>query len=179
MTKANRAVVLLSGGIDSSTCLALAVDNLGSSNVIALNMFYGQKHDREIESARNVAAYYNVPYFEMDMSCVMEYSDCSLLKHSDKEIEHKSYDEQLRDKEVVDTYVPFRNGVSYRISLTARGKVFHLYHAGHFVPVRVTLGEFAVKRLNHYTALRGLPLGAFGFNNYYNSVRRRALRNSR
>ena len=111
MTKANRAVVLLSGGIDSSTCLALAVDNLGSSNVIALNMFYGQKHDREIESARNVAAYYNVPYFEMDMSCVMEYSDCSLLKHSDKEIEHKSYDEQLRDKEVVDTYVPFRNGL--------------------------------------------------------------------
>lgn len=113
MTKANRAVVLLSGGIDSSTCLALAVKELGNNSVIALNMFYGQKHDREIESAKKVAAYYGVPYFEMDMSCVMEHSECPLLKHSNKEVEHKSYDEQLKEKEngVVDTYVPFRNGL--------------------------------------------------------------------
>lgn len=111
MNKHHRAVVLLSGGLDSSTCLALAVKELGKENVIALNMFYGQKHDREIESAKKVAAYYGVPYFEMDMSCVMEYSECPLLKHSDKAIEHKSYDKQLEEGGMVETYVPFRNGL--------------------------------------------------------------------
>ena len=80
------AVVLLSGGIDSTTCLALAVDEYGANNVVALNMLYGQKHDKEIKSAKAVAAHYGVPYYEMDMSCVMAYSDCPLLKHSHKEI---------------------------------------------------------------------------------------------
>lgn len=109
-----KAVVLLSGGLDSATCLALAVEEFGAENVLALNMYYGQKHDREIKSARAVAAFYGVPYFEMDMSCTMQYSDCSLLKHSDKEIAHKSYGDQLKEKGeggIVDTYVPFRNGL--------------------------------------------------------------------
>ena len=40
-----KAAVLLSGGIDSTTCLAMAVKEFGADNVIALNMHYGQKHD--------------------------------------------------------------------------------------------------------------------------------------
>lgn len=114
MGKATKAVVLLSGGIDSTTCLALAVDELGSKNVIALNMFYGQKHDKEMESAKAVASYYGVDYREMDMSIVMESSNCPLLKHSDREIKHLSYGEQLArmgGSGTVDTYVPFRNGL--------------------------------------------------------------------
>ena len=43
MESGKKAVVLLSGGIDSTTCLALAVDELGTKNVLALNMLYGQK----------------------------------------------------------------------------------------------------------------------------------------
>ena len=74
--KKHSAVVLLSGGIDSTTCLAMAIDELGTNNVTALNMLYGQKHDREIQSAVAVAQYYGVPYYEMDLSAVMEYSDC-------------------------------------------------------------------------------------------------------
>ena len=41
------AVVLLSGGLDSATCLAMAVDKHGSENVAALSIFYGQR--RRIE----------------------------------------------------------------------------------------------------------------------------------
>lgn len=112
MNTQKKAVVLLSGGIDSTTCLADTIDEIGTNNVIALNIFYGQKHEKEIESARAVANYYGVPYFEMDLSCVMEYSDCSLLKHSGKEIAHKSYAEQQKEVGgVVETYVPFRNGL--------------------------------------------------------------------
>lgn len=56
--KKHSAVVLLSGGLDSTTCLAMAIDELGTNNVTALNMLYGQKHDREIQSAVAVAQYY-------------------------------------------------------------------------------------------------------------------------
>lgn len=53
-----RAVVLLSGGLDSSTALAIA-DEKGYE-VVALTFDYGQKHVREVDSARKVAKYYHV-----------------------------------------------------------------------------------------------------------------------
>ena len=42
-----KAIVLSSGGVDSTTCLALAIDRLGKENVAAVSIFYGQKHDKE------------------------------------------------------------------------------------------------------------------------------------
>lgn len=108
-----KAVVLFSGGIDSTTCLALAIDKYGVDNVLALGLSYGQKHDKEIECAKKVVAHYGVDYIVQDLTSVMEYSDCSLLKHSTQEVEHSSYKEQI-DKYgegTVATYVPFRNGL--------------------------------------------------------------------
>lgn len=43
-----KALVLFSGGLDSSTCLAMAVEKYGAENVVALSVFYGQKHKKEI-----------------------------------------------------------------------------------------------------------------------------------
>ena len=60
MTK-TKALVLCSGGVDSTTLLARAVSKYGAENVYALSISYGQKHVREIEAARTVAAYYGVP----------------------------------------------------------------------------------------------------------------------
>ena len=48
-----KALVLLSGGVDSSTCLALAKEKYGDE-VLALSMSYGQKHSREVQSARAI-----------------------------------------------------------------------------------------------------------------------------
>jgi 7-cyano-7-deazaguanine synthase len=53
MTGAGRAVVLLSGGIDSSTTLAIARDE--GYETYALSFDYGQRHARELASARAVA----------------------------------------------------------------------------------------------------------------------------
>lgn len=55
-----KALVLFSGGLDSTTCLALAVEKYGASEVMALAIYYGQKHTKEIESAEKVAEYYGV-----------------------------------------------------------------------------------------------------------------------
>ena len=43
-----KALVLFSGGIDSTTALGLAIQKYGKDQVIALSVSYGQKHDKEI-----------------------------------------------------------------------------------------------------------------------------------
>jgi len=108
-----KALVLFSGGLDSSTCLALAVNKYGKENVVALSVYYGQKHDKEIMSARAVAGYYGVELRSLDLAAIFAGSDCSLLAGSDKEIPKESYAEQLEetDGSPVSTYVPFRNGL--------------------------------------------------------------------
>lgn len=108
-----KVLVLVSGGVDSTTCLAMTIDKYGKDQVTALSMFYGQKHNKELECARAVAAYYGVEYMELDLSLIFQYSNCSLLSHSTEEIPQESYAEQLKktDGAPVSTYVPFRNGL--------------------------------------------------------------------
>ena len=47
-----KAVVLSSGGLDSTTCLALAIEKLGNANVSTVSIFYGQRHERELSCAK-------------------------------------------------------------------------------------------------------------------------------
>lgn len=108
-----KALVLFSGGVDSTTCLAIAVDKYGADEVLALSLYYGQKHSRELEAARKIAAHYGVKHKELDLALIFADSDCTLLKGSEGEIPKESYAEQLEktDGKPVSTYVPFRNGL--------------------------------------------------------------------
>ena len=108
-----KALVLFSGGLDSTTCLALAVERYGADEVLALSVSYGQKHTKEIEAAKAVAAHYGVTLQTLDLAAIFADSDCSLLKGSTQEIPKESYAEQLTetDGKPVSTYVPFRNGL--------------------------------------------------------------------
>jgi 7-cyano-7-deazaguanine synthase len=108
-----KALVLNSGGVDSTTCVGIAVDKLGKENVATVSIFYGQKHAKELKCAANIADYYEVPHYELDLSGILKYSNCPLLANSDKEIVHASYAEQIEKngEGMVETYVPFRNGL--------------------------------------------------------------------
>ena len=108
-----KALVLVSGGLDSTTCLALAVKEYGHENVVGLSIFYGQRHDKEIKAADAVCEYYKVEHITLDLSTMFQFSDCTLLQHSDGEIPEESYDKQLEktNGKPVSTYVPFRNGL--------------------------------------------------------------------
>ena len=108
-----KALVLFSGGLDSTTCLALAIEKYGAENVLALSVSYGQKHTKEIEAAKQVTAYYGVKLQTLDLTQIFADSDCSLLKGSSAEIPKESYAEQLAETggKPVSTYVPFRNGL--------------------------------------------------------------------
>ncbi len=108
-----KALVLCSGGVDSTTLLAGAVARFGAENVYALSISYGQRHIREIEAARAVAAHYGVEQRFLDLEAIFADSACSLLAHSDEAVPTGAYGEQQEAAEggVVSTYVPFRNGL--------------------------------------------------------------------
>lgn len=108
-----KALVLFSGGLDSTTCLALAIEKYGADAVLALSVSYGQKHTKEIEAAKTVAKHYGVKLQTLDLAEIFADSDCSLLKGSSQEVPKESYAEQLEETngKPVSTYVPFRNGL--------------------------------------------------------------------
>lgn len=134
-----KALILSSGGVDSTTCIGIAVDKYGKNNVITASLYYGQKHSKELECARNIAEYYGVKHIEEDISNVMKYASnvCSLVKGGE-EIEHNSYEKQVKanDKGRVKTYVPFRNGLLLSIATAYADSLFpdedvEIYYGAH------------------------------------------------
>ena len=131
-----KILVLLSGGVDSSTCLGLAESRVGSKNVSALSLHYGQRHDREIRAAKKVAEYYGVKQLESDLSAPFMFSDCSLLVKNANTIVHESYREQLAKmggSGTVSTYVPFRNGLflSFAAAIAISLGAEQIYYGAH------------------------------------------------
>lgn len=108
-----KKVILLSGGIDSTTCLTMAVKHYGADNVIALTFLYGQKHENEIENARKVAEHFSGKLVEARIDSQIFQNSNSTLLQGNGDIAHKSYNEIIKEngEGTVDTYVPFRNGL--------------------------------------------------------------------
>ena len=92
-----KALVLTSGGVDSTTALGLAIQKYGKENVIALSISYGQKHNKEIQAAIAISEFYGVEQLFLDLEKILQYSNCSLLKQSTEEIPELSYAEQEDD----------------------------------------------------------------------------------
>ena len=130
-----KAMVLFSGGVDSTTCLALAIEKYGKENVIPVSIVYGQKHTKEVAAAESILAHYGMKGMELDLSNIFADSNCSLLSHSTEEIPEESYEEQLKTQNgaPVTTYVPFRNGLflSAAASLALAHECSVIYYGAH------------------------------------------------
>lgn len=109
--KSSKALVLSSGGVDSTVCVAIAVDKLGAENVSTVSISYGQKHSKELECASKVADFYHTGHYELDLSNILKYSNCSLLKGSTEAIPEMSYADQIAKNGKPSTEVPLRNGL--------------------------------------------------------------------
>lgn len=134
-----KALVLSSGGIDSTTCLGIAIEKYGKENVITASLYYGQKHDKELTCAKKIAEYYGVRHIEEDISNVMKYAKdvCTLMKGGEA-IEHSSYADQIKENGEgrVATYVPFRNGLLLSIATAYADSLFpgedvEIYYGAH------------------------------------------------
>lgn len=108
-----KALVLSSGGVDSTTALAMAIKSYGKENVTALCVTYGQKHSKEMLCSAKIADYYGVDFRIMDLSEIYKDNTSCTLLNGNADMEHKSYVEQQENSEtgIVNTYVPFRNGL--------------------------------------------------------------------
>lgn len=100
-----KAIVLLSGGLDSSTALYVA-KNEGFDELYALTFKYGQKHDREIRSAIAVGQAAGVKEHKIVELMLNQWKGCSL---TDPEL--KIQDGDTERHTIPDTYVPARNMV--------------------------------------------------------------------
>ena len=99
-------LVLLSGGVDSSTALALALSQ--DPQVEAISFSYNQKHkELELEAARKIATYYKVPHQILEVSSVFSGSKSSLNAGNDIEVSTGDYAIQTE----ANTEVEFRNGI--------------------------------------------------------------------
>jgi len=106
-----KKVVLLSGGIDSTTTLAIALqdsydDQLPNphSDVMAISFNYGQRHSKELQQAAAIAAHYEVPHFIIDVP--KELFQGSRLTDGDAVPDGKYEDYEGLSP----AYVPYRNG---------------------------------------------------------------------
>lgn len=107
-----KALVVLSGGMDSSTGLALAVGMYGAKEIETITFNYGSKHnDRENAAAKALADFYGVKNTLVRMPFVNELFKSDLLQ-SGGEVPEGHY----ADPSMKRTVVPFRNGIMLSIA---------------------------------------------------------------
>ena len=115
-----KALVLLSGGLDSTTCLAVAADQ--GYDVSTISFDYGQRHRVELEAAKRIATQYNVsrqlvvplPFFrEIGGSALTDAVEVPKGRSTD---EMMSPDGGDTNASIPVTYVPARNLVFLSIA---------------------------------------------------------------
>lgn len=104
-----KAVVLLSGGLDSTTCMAIAKSK--GFSCFAVSFIYGQRHSAELHAAKRVAQYMNATEHKI------VHLDSSLFAGSsltDQSIQVPAFD---GGAEIPVTYVPARNTIFLAMAL--------------------------------------------------------------
>lgn len=99
-----KALVVMSGGQDSTTCLGIA---LAAADVVeAITFDYGQKHSSEIGAAASICADYNVTWRRVDVSPILqEMKSSALVNHGDTTQPHPHL------PNVPASFVPGRNAL--------------------------------------------------------------------
>lgn len=103
-----KAVVVHSGGMDSSLCLKLAINEHGAENVLSLSFTYGQRHGVELKAAKKICQDWGVDHTIVNIDCLNQITSNALTNHNIK-IEHNK-------KQAPNTLVVGRNGLMARVA---------------------------------------------------------------
>lgn len=120
-------LVLFSGGVDSTTCLAMAKEK--DPKTIAVCFDYGQRHkEEELLAAEIIAKYYGVPLKKINLTSIFSQGKSSLTDLR-KDVSMGDYSQQ----EDINTEVEFRNGVFLSIltSLAMQYQGDEIYFGAH------------------------------------------------
>lgn len=104
--KGESAVVVLSGGQDSVTCLGLALRNF--KKVYAVGFVYGQKHEVEIHCANRICEEHNVPFTVFSIPALQTIGNSALIRGTEqKDVGAK----HSQNAELPASFVPNRNAL--------------------------------------------------------------------
>ena len=120
----SKAIVLLSGGLDSTTVLAIALNQ--NYEIIALSFNYGQRHDYEIVCAKDVAEHFNIKNHHITKIDLSSIGGSALTNNLDVP---KDRDLDEINSEIPITYVPARNTIflAYALALAEVRKAFNIF----------------------------------------------------
>jgi 7-cyano-7-deazaguanine synthase len=101
-----KALVIFSGGQDSTTCLFWAIKKFGKENIKTISFDYGQKHDIELESAKKICELTGVDFDKVEIKNILR----SASPLVDSKVEMDLYNSCAEFKPGVQkTFVPGRN----------------------------------------------------------------------
>ena len=107
----NKAVILLSGGLDSTTCLAIAKNQGFDLNALTLN--YGQRHDFELKSAQKIVDHFKIKNHSVVNINLAQFGGSALTDEIDVPKDRSEF--EMTDIPI--TYVPARNTVFLSLAL--------------------------------------------------------------
>jgi 7-cyano-7-deazaguanine synthase len=108
-----RAIVLLSGGLDSTTTLAYALDR--GYDVHAMTFHYGQRHAHEVDAAREIARQFGVREHVVVDIDLRPFGGSALT--SDMPVPKDRATDEMREGGIPITYVPARNTIFLSFAL--------------------------------------------------------------
>lgn len=109
MRELRKAVIVLSGGLDSTTCMGIA--KAEGYELYAITFHYGQRHNREVEQAKEVAQFYHVKDHKIVNLTFLQEIGGSALTDNDMEVPKSG-----EEKGIPSTYVPARNLIFLSLS---------------------------------------------------------------
>lgn len=116
--KTYAAIVVFSGGQDSTTCLGTAIHMHGASNVLAVAFDYGQKHRIELACAQGIAQKLGVDFQVVDVPALRLMESSGLVTGGDVSSGH----DYLKDLPA--SFVPARNAlfltIAYGLAMEAK-----------------------------------------------------------
>lgn len=138
-----KAIIVHSGGMDSSLSLAVAKKEYGPENILSMTFTYNQRHIDEIERARFICQEWNIDQVILDISCLAAITE-NALTNKNLEIEYNSNNTKNTSssssvRSVPNTLVVGRNGLMCRIAAI---------HANHLGAKKVYMGVIGVEAAN-------------------------------
>lgn len=104
----DKAIILLSGGIDSATAMAIAKSK--GKEIYSLSFRYGQRHSIELEASKKIAQFLGAKEHKIIDIDLRQFGASALTDEIDVP-KHKSVEEIEKQKEIPITYVPARNTI--------------------------------------------------------------------
>jgi 7-cyano-7-deazaguanine synthase len=103
-----QAIIVHSGGLDSSLCLALAMKEFNHSELLSLSFKYGQRHSQETVQAEKICKIWNIDHTLLSIDCLEKITNNALIGNSQQINQEKGKESN--------TLVIGRNGLMARLA---------------------------------------------------------------